>query len=67
MPSFPRRFWTLALAALLLSAVTVTVGCSDDPILGPEGPSDSGGGSYGVLNEFAPGDTSRTASNPEAF
>lgn len=56
------------LSALLLSLVVITIGCSDDPILGPEGPSDGGGGSYGVINELAPSDsTDEPTSNPEAF
>lgn len=42
-------------------------GCSDDPILGPGGPTDDGGGSYGVINRLAPDDSTITAPNPERF
>jgi hypothetical protein len=54
-----------------LTLSLVLVGCADDPILGPEGPSDDGGGSYGVIKQFAPEDTADTAANvapnPERF
>jgi hypothetical protein len=52
--------------ALFVTALLLTA-CSDDPVLGPEGPSDDGGGSYGVINQFAPGDSTDDASNPETF
>lgn len=68
VPLSSNHRWTLVLSALLLSLVVITIGCSDDPILGPEGPSDGGGGSYGVINELAPSDsTDEPTSNPEAF
>lgn len=67
MASTARRTITAAASTLVLVLLLVLVGCSDDPILGPEGPSDDGGGSYGVIKQFAPGDTTKAAPNPERF
>lgn len=56
------------LSVLLLGGGMLVAGCSDDPILGPGGPTDDGGGSYGVINRLAPDDsTTVTAPNPEQF
>lgn len=57
----------VAASALLLALSFVVTGCADDPILGPEGPSDDGGGSYSVINRLAPGDSVDVAPNPEQF
>jgi len=64
--SFRRSAVAVLSMALFVTALLLT-GCSDDPVLGPEGPSDDGGGSYGVINQFAPGDSTDDASNPETF
>ena len=68
MLSLLRRRLVVACSLLLVGAMMLA-GCSDDPVLGPEGPSDSGGGSYGVINQIAPDDSSAAspASNPEQF
>ena len=66
LASFRRSAVAVLSMAVFVTALLLT-GCSDDPVLGPEGPSDDGGGSYGVINQFAPGDSTDDASNPETF
>ena len=54
--------------ALLVSVLLLVVGCSDDPILGPDNGKREGGGSYGVIERLAPSDsTAPSAPNPERF
>jgi hypothetical protein len=54
--------------ALLVSVLLLVVGCSDDPILGPDDGKREGGGSYGVIERLAPSDsTAPSAPNPERF
>ncbi|WP_143815297.1 hypothetical protein [Longibacter salinarum] len=65
-PLLRRSISTIA-GVIIFFVMVIATGCADDPILGPEGPSDDGGGSYGVIKQFAPGDTAQTSPNPEQF
>jgi type IV pilus biogenesis protein CpaD/CtpE len=64
--SFRRTVFAAASVLVLALAMALT-GCADDPILGPDVPTDDGGGSYGVIKQFAPGDTISAPENPEQF
>ena len=37
-------------AVALVCAMILVAGCEDDPIIGPGGDDDTGGGSYGVIH-----------------
>lgn len=53
---------------LVVSVLLLVLGCSDDPILGPDDGETEGGGSYGVIERLAPSDsTAPAAPNPERF
>jgi type IV pilus biogenesis protein CpaD/CtpE len=62
-----RRTVFAAASVLVLALTLALAGCADDPILGPDVPTDDGGGSYGVIKQFAPGDTTSAPENPEQF
>lgn len=53
---------------LFLSMLLLVLGCSDDPVLGPNDGEKEEGGSYSVIERLAPSDsTAPTAPNPERF
>ena len=77
MTSLLDRPFKAVSGALILAVLMIVIGCSDDPILGPDDGSSSGGGSYGVIQRLAPADTAQVDStrgpsadqspNPETF
>jgi hypothetical protein len=53
---------------VFLSVCLVVLGCSDDPVLGPNDGKKEEGGSYSVIERLAPSDsTAPSAPNPERF
>lgn len=52
---------------VLLSVLLLVLGCSDDPVLGPNDGKQEEGGSYSVIERLAPSDSSASAPNPERF
>ena len=75
--SFRPRFRAVAALGTLFAVVLLFVlGCSDDPILGPDdGAPDDSGGSYSTIERLAPSDSAQTPvpreaptpPNPERF
>jgi len=72
-PPAMRRF-LLVLSSFLLASLLTLTACADDPILGPKGEDDSGGGgSYGNVNRLTPSASDSAAaadssrSNPQRF
>jgi hypothetical protein len=53
---------------LLLSVFLLVLGCSDDPVLGPNDGEKEEGGSYSTIKRLAPSDSAApSAPNPERF
>jgi len=77
LSSLWRRFRLFAVLGTVFATVVLSVlGCSDDPILGPDdGAPDDSGGSYSTIKRLAPVDSTQSPdsvqspipSNPERF
>jgi len=77
LSSLWHRFRPFAVVGTLFAVVLLFVlGCSDDPILGPDdGAPDDSGGSYSTIKRLAPSESAPPAdstqppvpSNPERF